>query len=233
MPTVVVLQSSYLPWKGYFDLIHDADLFVFYDDVQFTRQDWRSRNRIKGQAGPQWLTVPVGTDHDRLICEVTLPAGWGVKHYKTLQQCYSRTPHWAALQPWLESILVERTWATLSDFNQHVTIHIARELLGIRTGFADSRTFAPEGARMDRLFDLLTKVGATHYISGPSARSYLDEARLAAAGIELTYKDYAGYPEYPQRFPPFEHAVSIVDLLCNVGDQAPWYIWGWRQGPLG
>ena len=230
MTTVAILQSSYLPWKGYFDIMHDVDLFVFYDDVQFTRRDWRSRNKVKGQHGAQWLTVPVGGDVDRLICDVAMPAdtAWAKLHLRTLQHCYSPAPHWAWVRPLLEDIYTARAWATLSELNQHVITTIARDFLGITTRLADARSFAAKGARTDRLLDILGKAGATRYVSGPAAKDYLEEGRFADAGIELVYKDYAGYPEYPQRYPPFDHFVTVIDLLCNVGPEAPRYIWGWR-----
>jgi hypothetical protein len=228
---VAVLQSSYIPWKGYFDIIHDAELFVFYDDVQFTKQDWRSRNRVKSQQGAQWLSVPVGSAIDRLICDVTFgDPRWATKHHKTLVQCYSRCAHFAELEPFLRELYLTRSWNTLSEFNQFAIRHIARELLGIRTEFADSRALQLQGSSSDRLLDLLRKLGARRYISGPAARAYLDAESFAAAGIEVVYKDYSGYPEYPQRCPPFDHHVTVLDLLCNVGLAAsPDFIWGWRD----
>jgi hypothetical protein len=230
--TVAVLQSSYIPWKGYFDIIHDADLFVFYDDVQFTKQDWRSRNRVKSQRGSQWLTLPVGSAIDRLICEVRLSdPRWAGKHYKTLAQCYSRCEHFAELRPFLEETYLARSWTSLSELNQFMIRHIARELLGIRSEFADSRSLQLQGSASERLLDLLRQLGAKRYISGPAARAYLDPESFGTAGIEVVYKDYSGYPEYPQRFPPFDHQVTVLDLLCNVGLAAsPWYIWDWRSG---
>jgi len=106
---------------------------------------------------------------------------------------------------------------------------IAREFLGLRTVFADSRDYAATGQKLDRLLDLVVQSGATTYVSGPSAKEYIVAERFNQAGIELVWKDYAGYPPYPQRFPPFEHKVSILDLLFNCGPQAPHYIWGWRE----
>ncbi|GGZ71019.1 hypothetical protein GCM10008101_26730 [Lysobacter xinjiangensis] len=227
---VAVLQSSYIPWKGYFDLIHDVDLFIFYDDVQFTRQDWRTRNRIKTAQGTQWLSIPAGTRIDRLICEVELAdPSWQKKHWASIQQAYSKSPQFSRYAGFFEDIYLSRPWTSLSEFNQHVTRRIARDLLGIDTEFRDSREFRASGQRLDRLLDLLQRAGATHYLSGPAARSYIDPTRFEAADIALEYKDYAGYPEYSQRYPPFEHAVSIVDLLFCVGEDAPHYIWGWRD----
>jgi hypothetical protein len=233
--TVAIIQSSYIPWKGYFDIIHDADLFIFHDDLQFTKQDWRSRNRIKMPGGARWLSVPVcGRNESRLICETTpAAADWQVKHHRKLVNAYGRTPHFARLRPFLDEVYLGRTWATLSELNQHVITHLAREHLGIRTELVDSRLYAATGAKTDRVLDLLTKAGATRYVSGPAGRDYLDEVRFVEAGIELVYKDYGGYPEYVQPHPPFEHHVTILDLLSCVGPAAPDYIWGWRSRGAG
>jgi hypothetical protein len=226
--TVAVLQSNYLPWKGYFDIINDVDLFIFYDDVQFTKNDWRNRNLIKTAAGPAWITVPVGQDIRRKICEVTIPdPRWAKVHWKTLAQNYARAPHFAGYRELFEPVYLGRAWNYLSELNRHLVESIAGEL-GIAARFADSRDFDLEGGGSERLLQLLQKAGARRYVSGPSARNYLDETAFASAGIEVSYKTYEGYPEYPQLHPPFDHRVSIVDLLFNAGPQAPRYIWGWR-----
>lgn len=233
MKSVVVLQSNYVPWKGYFDLIHDADLFIFYDDLQYTKNDWRNRNKIKAASGPEWITIPVGSDTNRLICEVELKdATWQQKHWKTLLQNYRNCPHFERYQQFFEDFYLGRRWANLSEMNQCLIQHIATAFLGIRTEFQDSRRFNLSGQKQERLLELVSKVGTERYISGPAAKSYIEAERFAAEGIGLVWKDYVGYPEYPQRFPPFEHGVSILDLLFNVGPDAPWYIWGWRDGPL-
>ena len=230
--TVVVLQSNYLPWKGYFDLLHDADLFIFYDEVQYTKNDWRNRNRIKVPGGTAWLTIPVGAAIHRRICDVELPdSRWQEKHWKTLRQYYSRTPHFRDYEPFLRDVYLERRWRTLSELNQYLISTIARDFLGIKTRIADSREFATDGRRLDRLVMLLQSAGASHYVTGPAATDYIDEARFAAAGIGLTFKSYDGYPEYPQRYAPFIHSVTILDLLCNVGPAGPQYIWEWRDRP--
>ncbi len=231
MKKVAVLQSNYIPWKGYFDIIHDVDLFLFYDNVQFTKNDWRNRNKIKTPQGTLWLTVPTGINMNRLVCDVLLESrDWASKHWKTLTQFYGKAPYFKSLRPFFEHIHLEREWGSLSDLNQHMTQAIARDLLGISTRFGDSRDYPVEGQKFERLLSLLQAAGTDHYVSGPSARDYIDEARMAAAGIELVYKSYVGYPEYPQFHPPFEHAVSVLDLLFHTGPDAPWYIWGWREG---
>jgi hypothetical protein len=120
---------------------------------------------------------------------------------------------------------------SLSELNQSLISHIAKEFLGITTRLGDSRDYGVAGRKFDRLLDLAVQRGATTYISGPAAKAYIVPERFAEAGIALEWKDYAGYPEYPQRFAPFEHRVSILDLLFNVGPDAPHYIWGWRDAP--
>ncbi len=229
--TVAVLQSAYLPWKGYFDLIHDVDLLVFYDDVQYTRQDWRNRNRIKTPHGLRWLTIPVGTSLARRICDVELPAGdWQSRHWQALRSAYGGAPHFGRYRELLAHLYCERRWETLSQLNQHLVGTIARELLGIRTQIVDSRDYAAAGRKQDRLLDLLDEVGASVYVSGPAGRRYLEPDRFTARGIELRWKSYEGYPEYPQLHGPFVHEVTVLDLLFQVGPAAPDLIWGWRGG---
>ena len=228
---VAIQQSNYLPWKGYFDIIHDVELFIFYDDVQYTVRDWRHRNKIKTAQGAQWLSVPAGDDRNRLVCNVTLSdSTWQAKHWRTLEQNYGKCPHFNRYRGFFEHVYLGEVWQKLSDLNQALIRHISREFLGIKTEFGDSRDFQADGKKLDRLLDLVTQAGATTYVSGPAARDYIEPARFADLGVELVWKDYSGYPEYPQRFPPFEHGVSIVDLLFNTGPEAPWYIWGWRDG---
>jgi hypothetical protein len=230
LKTVAVIQSNYIPWKGYFDIIHDVDLFIFYDDVQYTKNDWRNRNKIKTIQGLHWLTIPVGSQENRLICEVELhDDSWRKKHWETIKQSYSKATYFKKFQDFLEYIYVEANWNYLSILNQYLVKTISKEYLGIKTIIKDSREFGAEGHKLDRLIDLLIKVGAERYISGPTAKGYIDENVFRKVDIELVFKDYSGYPEYPQLFPPFEHAVSIIDLLLNCGPKAPYYIWGWRE----
>lgn len=233
MHRMAVIQSNYIPWKGYFDLIRDVDLFVFYDDVQYTKGDWRNRNRVKTPRGVEWLTVPVGSDIRRRICEVEIrDRGWAARHWRKLQESYGSTPYFATYRPFLEHVYLGATWDRLSELNQYLVEGIARDLLGITTELADSRTFQPGGRRQERLLDLLTKLGTTEYVSGPAGRAYLDPALFRDHGIEVCWMDYAGYPEYDQLHGPFVHGVTVLDLLFHVGPAAPELIWGWRQAPL-
>ncbi|MBV8516044.1 MAG: WbqC family protein [Acidobacteria bacterium] len=224
---VAILQSSYIPWKGYFDIIHDVDEFIFHDDVQYTRQDWRNRNRIKTPAGTAWLTIPVGGDERRRICDVPLPANdWMRAHRQRLTAAYQRAPFFAAFRPLLDEIYGGSA-RSLSELNQHAIRTIAQQL-GLQTRFLDTRELALQGKKQERVLEILRQTGATTYVSGPAAQTYLDADRFAAETIELRWKDYAGYPEYEQLHPPFVHEVTILDLLFHTGPDAPRFIWGWR-----
>lgn len=230
MSRVAVIQSNYIPWKGYFDIIHDVDLFIFYDDVQYTKNDWRNRNLIKTAQGVTWLTIPVGAHNEKLICDIKLLDNrWSKKHWETIRQCYARADHFRDYREFFEHVYLERKWTSLSELNQFLIKTISSNFLGVRTEFKDSREYSLGSGRLERLIELLKKAGATSYISGPAAKGYIDESRFAETGIELVYKDYSGYPEYPQLFPPFVHQVSILDLLFNCGSSGAYYIWGWRQ----
>lgn len=226
---VGIIQSNYIPWKGYFDIIHDVDLFVFYDDVQYTKNDWRNRNRIKTAHGERWLTIPVGKRESRQVCEVALPAtDWAQDHWRRLEAAYGCAPFFEAYRAYLESFYLHRSWTMLSEFNQALITGIARDLLGITTPFVDSRQFALTQRKGGRVVELLQAVGATTYVSGPSAKAYITDEGFLAAGITVEWKDYLGYPVYDQVHGPFAHAVTILDLLFHTGPDAPHYIWGWR-----
>jgi hypothetical protein len=228
--TVAAIQSNYIPWKGYFDVIHDVDLFIFLDHVKYTKGDWRNRNLIKTPKGAKWLTIPVGQSTDRPICEVRLEdKRWQTKHFRILQNFYSKTPYFRTYKDFLEHVYLERVWGSLSELNHSLIRAIAKDFLGITTEMRDSRELGPKGQKLEGLIDLLTKSGAERYVSGSAAKHYIDPQRFQDTGIELIYKDYSGYPEYPQLFPPFTHEVTVLDLLFNVGANAPYFIWGWRD----
>ena len=228
---VAIVQSNYLPWKGYFDIIHDADLFVFYDDVQFTKNDWRNRNQIKSLNGLEWLTIPVGKNENRRINEVRIPpdSSWTKHHWQRIEASYQGAEYFKEYGPWLRGVLLHERWETLSALNQHIIRTISQDFLGVSTSFVRSQDFAISGQKQERLLSLLESLGASTYISGPAAKNYLEPARFAEVGINVEWKDYSGYPEYPQQHPPFVHTVSIVDLLFCTGPRASYYICGWRS----
>jgi hypothetical protein len=233
MTTLAILQSNYIPWKGYFDIIRDADIFIFYDDLQYTNRDWRNRNKIKTAHGCTWLSIPVGASTNRLICDVAIEdARWQRSHWDSLRQQYGKSAYFKLYRAFLEDVYLGLQWTNLSELNQYLIKRISSDFLQIPTQFLDSREFHLAGQKQDRLLDLIVQSKATRYISGPAAKNYIDAARFDALGIELVWKDYAGYPEYGQFHPPFEHGVTILDLLFHTGLDAPWHIWGWRTSKL-
>jgi len=229
---VVVLQSNYLPWKGYFDLINDADVFCFYDEVKYTKNDWRNRNKIYSKNGMHWLSISINKDAVKYkISEAKLPENWQEQHYTSLKLSYGRAPFYAQLKLIMDDIYVNNKFETLSEFNQY-SIQVIAKFLGIKTKFVNSRDYDLKGDRLERLINLLKDLKATEYISGPSAKDYLTghEHLFSDAGIKLTYKDYSGYPEYKQLTGAFENYVSIVDLIANLsGEDIRKHIWEWRK----
>jgi hypothetical protein len=223
---VGMTQSNYIPWKGYFDYINSVDEFYFYDDVQYTKQDWRNRNMIKTPAGIEWLSVPVGKKtRNRLICEVELKQhDWQKSHWGKIRQSYQKAPFFKMYKEFFDDIYLGTIWTNLSDMNQSMTQKIASEILGITTKFGDSRAYNLSGEKADRYIPMLKEIECTTYLSGPSAKDYLTPQMMQNEGIELEWMDYSGYPEYPQLYPPFEHSVSVLDLIFNTGPYARKYM---------
>lgn len=227
---VVILQPSYIPWRGYFHQILKADLFIFYDDVQYDKRGWRNRNQIKTSRGKTWLTIPVyshgaQTDHIPINqIKIVLDNSWNQDHWKTLQLAYARAPFFPDYVSLLEEFYTRQD-EFLADYTIDFTIALARALGINHTRFMRSSSLQADQAKTDRLIAVLKAVGADHYISGPSARDYIEEEKFRQAGIELEYMVY-NYPEYPQLYPPYDPQVSILDLLFMTGPQALQYIQG-------
>jgi hypothetical protein len=219
MTKVAIVQSNYIPWRGYFDLIAAADELILYDDMQYTRRDWRNRNKIKTPQGLQWLTVPVkvkGKYHQRIRDTELDGTDWQESHWKSLMANYSRAAHIDAVAKGLAPLYLETTYSHLSSLNRTL-IEWVCTYLGIETRIKDSSEFRLVEGKTERLLDLCRQVGATHYISGPAARDYLDESMFLDAGIAVTFFHYDGYSAYPQLWGEFAPAVSILDLLFNCG----------------
>lgn len=222
--TVAILQSNYIPWKGYFDMIAAVDEFILYDDMQFTKNDWRNRNLIKTPSGLQWLSVPVGQDINRRIRDVQIPDnGWQHKHWKTLYTNYARAKYFHAVAEWLEPIYLEEKNLNLSKLNRRL-IEAVCAYLEIKTVLTNSWDYRLAEGKTERLADLCEQAGGTEYISGPAARDYIDANIFANMGIELRWFNYDGYTEYPQLWGKFEHGVTILDLLFNCGTDARRYM---------
>lgn len=222
---VVVMQSNYIPWKGYFDLIASADLFIFYDDVQYTKNDWRNRNIIKSLTGNLWLTIPCGPDINRLINEVRVDnLDWQRRHYDLIKRSYETAPFWNYCSSLMEKIYLTTKWKFLSDLNMQIIQTISSKYLELGTKFQSSSQYNLKGKKQDRLLDLLEQVGASKYITGPLAKNYLDEKKFEMQGIELFYLNYEEYLPYTQLYPPFDHKVSVLDLLVSEGPNAKQFL---------
>jgi hypothetical protein len=228
--TVAIVQSNYVPWKGYFDLMAAVDEFIVYDEVQYTRRDWRNRNRFKSPTGVRWLSVPVkvkGRYLQRIDETLVSDPGWAQQHWSALSTWYRAAPFFDRYREVLEEAYLRSDDRHLSKVNRRFLELLAR-LIDVTTAVRSSAEYSSQGTKTARLVAICESAGATTYLSGPSARSYLDEAMFAHAGIEVAWMDYSGYPEYPQLYPPFEHHVSILDLLFSVGPEASNYLLGAR-----
>ena len=188
MKKVAVLQSNYIPWKGYFDIIHDVDLFIFHDDLQYTKNDWRNRNKIYTQNGASWLSIPVGTNEHRLILDVKMnDKKWQKEHFNKIKLAYAKAPYYKKYIDLLEYVYLEKQWDYLYELDRFIITKISKDFLGCNTTFGDSRDYNPKGSKHEK------------------------------------------YPEYKQFDYNFNHNVSILDLLFHTGDDASYYIWGWRK----
>jgi hypothetical protein len=222
MKKVAIVQSNYIPWKGYFDLIAAVDEFILYDDMQFTRRDWRNRNLIKTPQGLQWLTVPVQVKgkYTQAIRDTEIQGwDWAEVHWKSLTANYTRAPHFREIATLLEPLYRE-PHKTISALNRRF-IEAICGYLGIGTKLRNSWDYSLSEGKSERLADLCRQAGATTYISGPAAKDYLDENAFTTLGITVDWFSYYGYPAYPQLWGEFNHGVSIVDLLFNCGADAP------------
>jgi hypothetical protein len=224
--SVAIVQSCYIPWKGYFDMIGAVDEFVLFDDMQYTRRDWRNRNQIKTPQGTQWLTVPVKVKGKYLqtIRETELDGTrWQTDHWKSICQNYKRSPFFESIAQVLEPYYLEKTYPNLSELNRDLTEVLCRQL-GITTSLKWSWEYETSEGKTERLVHICQQAGATLYVSGPAAKDYIDSSLFERAGIELRFFDYSGYQEYPQLWGDFQHGVSVIDLLFNCGPDAPKYM---------
>lgn len=226
---VVILQPSYIPWRGYFEQIYRADLFIFYDDVEYDKRGWRNRNQIKTASKKQWLTIPVNSKNSQKEhtpinkIPIVWESRWNETHLKTLRQSYQKAPFFHHYEKMLTEFY-QRHDHYLADFTIDFTIALAREIGITKTDFKRSSELKGiTGKKTDRLLSVLQAVNAKHYISGPSARDYIEEEKFEKADISLEYVNY-NYPEYPQLYPPFDPYVSILDLLVMTGPEALNYI---------
>ena len=223
---MAIVQSNYIPWKGYFDIINLVDEFLLFDDRQYTRRDWRNRNLIKTARGLHWLTIPVhakGRYEQRIDETMISDPEWTERHWKTISHEYRSARFFEQYRDAVGALYAVASESRLSDVNRRFLEGICG-LLGIHTRLTWCTDYPTTGQRTERLVNLCRLAGATEYLSGPAARAYIEEDLFRDAAIELTYMDYSGYPEYPQLHGAFAHGVSIIDLLFNTGPDAQRYM---------
>jgi len=226
MKKVAILQSNYIPWKGYFHIIQKVDYFVFLDTAQYTKRDWRNRNLIKTPEGLKWLSVPNNGTQKMMINEVQIDndSKWFEIHFKTLENCYKKTKYFKDYSCFLEKVYLKTRWQKLSELNQFMIKEISK-FLGIQTIFCNSDEFNLVEGKNKKIISIMQQLQSNYYLTGPSAKSYLDVQKFKENNIKVEFMNYPKYPEYPQSWVNFENNVSILDLLFCVGQDAPNYIW--------
>ena len=224
---LIITQSNYIPWKGFFDSMAAVDEIMLYDDMQYTRRDWRNRNKIKTANGTQWLTVPVevkGKFFQKIKETRISDENWTKDHLNLLRQNYCHSKYFKEIFPMVESWYNKAAgFEYLSEINGYF-LRVIADYLHIDTPITWSSDYQLAEGKTERLVDLCVQRGASDYYSGPAAKNYMDESLFEAANINVHYWDYSGYDEYEQLYPPFDHAVSILDMIFNLGDKTTDYM---------
>ena len=230
MKKIAILQSNYIPWKGYFDMINMVDEFILYDEAQYTKNDWRNRNKLKTPQGLKWITIPVRQLNLEQKIEETkvIDNKWRAKHWKTLSQNYAKTSCFKNYKDVFEELYLHSSEIYLSQINYQFISAICN-ILGIKTKLRWSSEFQLEGGQTEKLLGICKQCNADTYLSGPAAKDYFDEALAKKEKIKVEWMDYSGYPEYNQLYSPFEHGVTILDLIFNEGSNAINYMKSFEQ----
>ncbi len=219
MKSAIITQSNYIPWKGYFDSIRSVDCFVVYDDMQYTKRDWRNRNLIKTSQGLKWLSIPVevkGKFFQKIKDTRVADTSWNVSHWNTIKHNYKFANCFSEVSPWLEELYLTCNSNFLSEINLHFITEI-NKFLNIHTPIKFSSEFRLADEKNDRLISICKELGITDYFSGEASKSYMDEENFNQNNIKVHYWDYNNYPVYSQQHGEFKHEVSILDLLLNEG----------------
>jgi hypothetical protein len=226
MKKVAILQSNYIPWKGYFDLINSVDEFIFYDEVQYTKNDWRNRNKIKTSNGVDWLTIPVGQKINRKINEVYIEDfTWQKKHWQKIFQNYKCAPYFEEVSDLLKPLYFNKVFKNLSEINYHFIKKIM-DYLNIKTKLSYSTDYDTCNGKNEKLIDLCLQTNANIYVSGMKAKNYLNTELFLNNNLAIEWFDYSFYPSYVQQWGEFYHEVSIIDLLFNCGPKSIFFMKG-------
>lgn len=225
---IAISQSNYIPWKGYFDSIALVDEFVLYDDMQYTKRDWRNRNKIKTPQGLKWMSIPVEVKgkYFQKINETRISdRNWNIKHLNFLKQDYAKAKFFKEVFPFIEDMYIRAGEAeTISEINYLFITEICKYLsIDTKISFSSDYNLLKEG-KTERLVDLCEQLETTVYYSGSAAKNYMDENLFIKKGITVKYFDYTGYKKYSQLHGDFEHGVTILDLLFNEGEKSEKYL---------
>ena len=227
MKKIAILQSNYIPWKGYFDLISAVDEFVIFDEMQFTKRDWRNRNQIKTPNGMKWLTVPVrtkGSFNQKIIDTQIDGDEWVENHIKSLEHNYSGAKFFNEILTIIKPIYLEKKFNYISDLNLEFIKAICN-YLEIDTKILNSSDLGVlNNGKTDRLIDICKKLKGKIYVSGIAAKNYIEIDKFNKEKIKVEWFDYDGFVEYPQLWGEFSHNVTILDLLFNCGKKSKHYL---------
>ena len=228
MKKIAISQSNYIPWKGYFDMINMVDEFVLFDDVQYTTKNWRNRNCIKTKNGVIWLTIPVmikGNQKNPIKTIKISNEFWRKKHWKTIKLNYQKTKYFDAYKDIFEQLYLNDNEILLSKINYNFIISI-NKILGIETkiSFSSDYNYSHKTGDIDSIIELIKSTKSNLFYNGPTAKQYMTKEMFSKHDIILKWIDYSDYIEYTQQYPPFEHGVSILDLIFNEGENAIKYM---------
>lgn len=223
MKKVAILQSDYIPWKGYFDIINMVDEFIIYDDMQYTRRDWRNRNKIVTRNGLIWLTIPVevkGKYFQKINETKVVDNQWVETHWKSIELNYKKANCFSEYSEIIKNTYEKcKNEEYLSKIN-YIFLKTICDILGIKTKITWSSDYELIDGKTERLIGLVKSAGGDYYLSGPAAKDYIVEDLFRESRIQLEWMDYSNYPQYAQLSDNFEHGVSILDLIFNEGSNA-------------
>lgn len=223
---VLITQSNYIPWKGYFDAIAKVDVVVLYDDMQYTKRDWRNRNIIKTEKGLKWMSIPVEVKgkYFQKINETRISdKNWNTSHINLLKQNYRNATCYYEVIDWVENLYLNCSFEYLSQINQYFIENICT-FLGIKIQIIRSEKFELAVEKTERLVNICKELGTTEYYSGPAAKEYMKEELFINENIKVNYFDYSGYEKYDQLHGDYTDYVSIFDLIFNKGKEAYKYL---------
>tara|TARA_A100001515_G_scaffold32192_1_gene25124 strand:- start:54580 stop:55278 length:699 start_codon:yes stop_codon:yes gene_type:complete len=228
---IIITQSNYIPWKGYFTTMKKATHIILYDNAQYTKRDWRNRNKIITPNGPSWLSIPVdvkGKFHQKINEAKVKDNNWSLNHWNKITENYRKAPYFKEYSVYFEELYLKelKNYDYLSDINR-VLLQRCISLLELDISILDSREFDIRGGKTEKLINLCNDMDANEYFTGPAAKGYMDEGLFEKNNIKLTYYDLDNFPEYTQMWQGFDHYVSIVDMFFNLGDQTIKYF-NWK-----